>query len=76
MIALERLRLAGIHPCGMTDLNISREPIRYCLRRYWNRGAWSELPCRGDPRRCDCPYPNEYQAKAGKPPQERQLPLI
>lgn len=65
-----------LHPCGCIDLNVSKEPIRYCLRGYWGEQAWPELPCGGDPKLCDCPYPNEYQAKAGKSPQSRQLPLF
>jgi len=64
------------HPCGMVDAGISKEPIRYCLRGEWGREWWHELPCKGDRRLCDCPYPNEYQAKRGLPPQSRQFPLL
>lgn len=64
------------HPCGCIDMNVSKETIRYCLRGYWGRQAWGGLPCGGDLRRCNCPYPNEYQAKKGLKPQDRQLPLF
>lgn len=64
------------HPCGCIDLNVSPEVIRYCLRGYWGRQAWQDLPCGGELGRCNCPYPNEYQAKLGLKPRQRQLRLM
>ena len=63
------------HPCGRMNGDTDKV-VRSCLKGYWARPTWHGLPCRGDNRLCDCPFPNRYQAKEGKPPQSRQFPLF
>lgn len=64
------------HLCGIVNGNSDNQVIRYCLKQQWGREWWHELPCRGDHRLCNCPYPNKYQVKEGRPPQSRQFPLF
>jgi hypothetical protein len=65
------------HPCaiwlGRGGPNTTA-PFRYCLREYWGRQWWGDLPCRGNQARCSCPYPPQPQDGWLRP--ETQLALL
>jgi len=64
-----------MHPCVIwLHQGAGKMPFRYCLREYWGRQSWGDLPCRGNPSRCNCPYPPQPGSDDPLQPQPARRP--